>query len=107
VPSDGTGQPKKQLADIHGQVRAPLRRFRRADGGGGPPPDLVPFTTIAWRIGHLGALCLGGFAASAFGDAEPTPDSHDFSATAAGVRAFIDFNYAAWHDGLMTLDEAG
>ena len=32
-------------------------------GGGGPAPDPVPVTTIAWRLGHLGGMALGGFAA--------------------------------------------
>ena len=31
-------------------------------GGGGPAPDPVPVTTIAWRLGHLGGMAVGGFA---------------------------------------------
>jgi hypothetical protein len=77
------------------------------EGGGGPPPERVPFTTIAWRLGHIGALVLGGFAESAFGEGERAPDSWDFPPSAAGVKEFIDTNYAAWHDGMASLDQAG
>ncbi len=38
-------------------------------GGGGPAPDPVPVTTIAWRIGHLGGIAVGGFANRRFGAA--------------------------------------
>jgi DinB superfamily len=73
------------------------------DGGGGPPPNPVPFTTIAWQIGHLGAICLGGFA-GAIGDGElwPSPDSFEFSPDASGARAFLDSNSAAWRGGIAT-----
>lgn len=77
------------------------------EGGGGTPPDPVPFTTIAWRIGHLGGSCLGGFAMAAFGQGEPNPDSHEFPPTAAAVGAFLDWNYTAWRSGLAALDAAG
>lgn len=77
------------------------------EGGGGPPPEPAPFTTIAWRIGHLGAMCLGGFAEAAFGAGEPSPDSYEFSEDAAGVQGFLDSNYAAWRAGLARLDAAG
>src|ERR1700733_5794953 len=29
-------------------------------GGGGPAPDPAPVTTIAWRLGHLGGMAVGG-----------------------------------------------
>lgn len=74
------------------------------EGGGGPPPNPVPFTTIAWRIGHLGALCLGGFAKAAFGAGMPSPDSYEFSPDAAGVKDFLGSNYAEWREGLAGLD---
>lgn len=32
------------------------------DGGGGPAPDPAPVTTIAWRLGQLGGMAVGGFA---------------------------------------------
>ncbi|MGH9171906.1 MAG: DinB family protein [Acidimicrobiales bacterium] len=77
------------------------------DGGGPPPPDPVPFTTIAWRIGHIGGLVLGGFAKAAFGGGEPAPDSWDFPVAAAGVKEFLGSHYAAWRAGMASLDGAG
>ncbi len=75
------------------------------EGGGGPPPEPVPFTTIAWRIGHVAALAVGGFAEARFGSAEPAADTHGFPAHADEVPAFLDRNYRPWRDGLQGLDE--
>ncbi|HEV8063839.1 MAG TPA: DinB family protein [Acidimicrobiales bacterium] len=77
------------------------------DGGGGPPPDPVPFTTIAWRIGHIGGLCLGGFAESAFGEGEPPPEHWDYPPAADGVKSFLDVTYGAWRQGMAGLDDDG
>ncbi|HTS98053.1 MAG TPA: DinB family protein [Streptosporangiaceae bacterium] len=43
-------------------------------GGGGPAPDPVPVTTIAWRLGHLGGMAVGGFANRRFGDSTLTTE---------------------------------
>jgi hypothetical protein len=43
-------------------------------GGGGPAPDPAPVTTIAWRLGHLGGMAVGGSANRRFGDAKLTTD---------------------------------
>jgi hypothetical protein len=75
-------------------------------GGGGPAPDPVPITTIAWRIGHLGGMALGGFATARF-DANLTENAKEFPGTADGVKTFLEANYQAWRDALGGLDEAG
>jgi hypothetical protein len=77
------------------------------DGGGGPAPDPVPVATIAWRVGHLGGLALGGFANRRFGDGALTVEKLDFPATAAAVGAFLSEHYEAWREGLSGLDESG
>lgn len=75
-------------------------------GGGGPVPEPVPITTIAWRIGHVGAMALGGFAAMRFGT-QLTEDAKEFPATASRVTPFLEANYRAWREALGGLDEAG
>jgi hypothetical protein len=57
-------------------------------------------TTIAWRIGHLGGLALGGFANRRFGDGTLTPEGLDFPAQAAAVNDFVTEHYGAWREGL-------
>ena len=75
-------------------------------GGGGPAPDPVPVTTIAWRIGHLGGMGLGGFATIRF-DAPLTEVAKEFPGSADGVEPFLEANYRAWRNALGDLDEAG
>lgn len=88
-----------------------LRRSRdgrwRLDGGGGggPAPDPLPITSIAWRIGHLAGMALGGFADRRFGQGSLTPDTIDFPSRAEDVRGFLDANYQAWRSGLAGLPE--
>jgi DinB superfamily len=77
------------------------------DGGGGPAPDPVPVTTIAWRLGHLGGLALGGMANWRFGDGSLTVESIDFPGRATDVGAFLDGYYRTWRHGLVGLDDAG
>jgi hypothetical protein len=60
-------------------------------------------TTIAWRIGHLGGLAVGGFANSLFGDAKLTPDQIAFPPRGSEVPGFLDENYQAWRAGLVGL----
>jgi hypothetical protein len=72
-------------------------------GGGGPAPDPVPVTTIAWRIGHLGGLAVGGFANSRFSGGTLTAEQIDFPASAAAVPGFLDEQYQRWRAGLTGL----
>jgi len=73
------------------------------EGGGGPAPDPVPVTTIAWRLGHLGGMAVGGFASSRFGDGALTAERIDFPAGAAAVPGFLDEHYRNWRAGLAGL----
>jgi hypothetical protein len=76
-------------------------------GGGGPAPQPVPVATIAWRIGHLGGLALGGFANRRFGDGDLTVEKLGFPGTSASVGTFLAEHYDAWRGGLAGLDENG
>lgn len=72
-------------------------------GGGGPAPEPVPVTTIAWRLGHLGGMAVGGFANWRFADGKLTTAQIDFPPDAAGVQAFLDEHYQNWRAGLAGL----
>lgn len=72
-------------------------------GGGGPAPDPAPVTTIAWRLGHLGGMAVGGSANRRFGDGRLTADQIDFPARASAVPGFLDEHYQTWHAGLTGL----
>ncbi|UBU13756.1 DinB family protein [Nonomuraea gerenzanensis] len=72
-----------------------------------PPPDPEPFTTIAWRLGHVIVGVLAMRNASHFGR-EPT-DYHSFAyaGTAAEALAQLDTEYATWLAGVESLGEDG
>jgi hypothetical protein len=75
-------------------------------GGGGPAPDPAPVTTIAWRLGHLGGMAVGGFANRRFGDAQLTIEQIDFPPRASAVPGFLNEQYQAWRTGLTSLSPA-
>ena len=75
-------------------------------GGGGPAPDPAPLTTIAWRLGHLGGLGLGGFADRRFGPGTLTVERIDFPSKAAAVPGFLADQYQAWRAGMAGLSPA-
>jgi len=72
-----------------------------------PEPKPPPFTTIAWRMGHLAIGVFGMRAANHFGDGEVDYPSTDWPLTAEGGLALLDGWYAAWRDGVRGLDPAG
>ena len=76
-----------------------------------PEPDPPPFTTIAWRIGHMATGVLGARADNHFGDRagdfDRTHVAGGATATAADGLAALDAAYAAWHDGIKGLGETG
>jgi hypothetical protein len=72
-------------------------------GGGGPAPDPAPVTTIAWRVGHLGGMAVGGFADRLFGEGTLTVEQLDFPPHAAAVPGFLDEHYRNWRAGLAAL----
>ncbi|HEY6593363.1 MAG TPA: DinB family protein [Asanoa sp.] len=83
------------------------------DGGEGPEPSPPPFTTIAWRLVHIGV----GFATRAsafFGDSNVPADASMFDprrvpgslpGSAAEGLAFLDRVYAWWTDGIAALSD--
>jgi hypothetical protein len=77
------------------------------DGGGGPPPEPVPFTTVAWRIGHLGLLTLRGFTARLFGDeaVAGAPFGAPLPGDAGEVWPYLDAGYQAWRAGMASFGE--
>jgi hypothetical protein len=76
-----------------------------------PEPVPPPFTTIAWRIGHIAIGVFGGRAAHHFGDGDGDRDvtyaDVDWPLTAAGGLALLDHHHDAWIAGVSQLDAAG
>ncbi|WP_052847363.1 DinB family protein [Streptomyces avicenniae] len=66
-----------------------------------------PFTTVAWRLGHVIADVFAARNASHFGRAPVDRATFPFAATAAGALAQLDEEYATWTAGVESLDEAG
>ena len=82
-------------------------RWRIDGADGGPPSDPPPLTTIAWRIGHLAGVAMGGFANWLFEDGSLGVAAISFPGRAAEVPRFCQTNYRAWRDGIGSIDEAG
>ena len=76
------------------------------EGGGGPAPDPVPVTSIAWRLGHIGALTLRGFYVARFADGPPEPNPEDLPGRAADAAPFLERQYATWRGALADLGDA-
>ncbi|GAA2595596.1 DinB family protein [Dactylosporangium fulvum] len=72
-----------------------------------PVPDPAPFTTIAWRLGHVIVDVLAARNAAQFGRAPIDRRSFDYAATAAEALAQLDAEYATWTAGVESLGEAG
>jgi hypothetical protein len=70
-------------------------------------PDPPPFTTIAWRLSHIGAHCLGMRATNHFGDGPYSLDEVDWPATAEEGIAFVSDAYERWRTGVERLGAEG
>jgi hypothetical protein len=66
-------------------------------------PDPAPFTTIAWRICHIGRDVLAGFAGRLF-DADVST-SFLLPGSVDGVWTFLDDSYQAWREGIEAVSE--
>ncbi|ACZ00245.1 DinB family protein [Thermomonospora curvata] len=79
------------------------------DGGDGGPagaPVPPPFTTIAWRIGHIG-LSFIGFGDRLFADGRITLRDVEFAPTAPAALAWLEEVYRRhWRDDLAAMDAA-
>jgi hypothetical protein len=70
-------------------------------------PDPPPFTTIAWRLCHIGAHCLGMRATNHFGDATFRLEDVSWPATADAAIEFVSGAYARWKAGVEALGADG
>ena len=72
-----------------------------------PAPDPAPFTTIAWRLGHLVVDVLGARSASHFAGPAVDHRSHAHAATATQALAQLDEQYRTWTAGVAALGAEG
>jgi DinB superfamily len=72
-----------------------------------PEPQPAPFTTIAWRMGHIAIGVLGSRAANHFGDGGVDYPTTDWPLTAAGGLALLRGHYDAWLTGVRSLGDDG
>lgn len=78
-----------------------------------PPPDPAPFTTIGWRLCHIGVGCLANRSSVLFPDTVEAPiltRLHEgpvpFPVTADDAVAFLDRWWASWVAGLRAAGDA-
>ncbi|TYB40055.1 DinB family protein [Actinomadura chibensis] len=72
-----------------------------------PEPDPPPFTTIAWRLGHVIVGVLAMRNAAHFGRAPTDYTSFEYATTASAALAQLDAEYATWMTGVESLGESG
>ncbi|HKS45142.1 MAG TPA: DinB family protein [Amycolatopsis sp.] len=72
-----------------------------------PQPDPPPFTTIAWRLGHVIVGVLAVRNATHFGRAATDYQSFEYAPTAAAALTQLDTEYATWLAGVESLGETG
>ncbi|AHI01826.1 DinB family protein [Kutzneria viridogrisea] len=72
-----------------------------------PTPTPPPFTTIAWRLCHLGANVMGIRANQHFGDGALTIEGIRWPGRAKDAVDFVEQAYRDWTSGVAALDEAG
>lgn len=72
-----------------------------------PEPDPPPFTTIAWRLGHVVVGVLAMRNAAHFGRAPVDYISHEYAGTAEEALRQLDEEYAAWLGGVRALGDEG
>ena len=70
-----------------------------------PAPSPPPFTTIAWRLSHIG-LFLTTRANHHFGDRSATIEAIEWPGSAARAVEWIDGSYGAFREGVASLDDA-
>ena len=69
-----------------------------------PPPDPPPFTTIGWRVCHIGGPVLGWRAANHFGDGADIEGTEWPGTAADGIR-FVEDAYRAWLGGISAMSD--
>jgi hypothetical protein len=74
---------------------------------GFPEPVPSPFTTIAWRLGHVIVGVLAARNAAHFGAPEASYETWDYAGTADGALAQLESQLTVWIDGVRGLGQAG
>jgi hypothetical protein len=70
-----------------------------------PEPTPPPFTTLAWRMSHIGHV-LSERASHHFGDRSyPDRENIEWPGTARAALAFLGRAYKEWSDGVSALDD--
>ena len=72
-----------------------------------PEPDPAPFTTIAWRLGHVIVGVLAMRNAAHFGGPAVDYNTFAYAATATEALAQLDAEYDRWQEGVASLGEEG
>lgn len=72
-----------------------------------PPPEPPPFTSIAWRLGHVIVGVLAMRNASHFGRSATDYRSFEYAGTAQGALEQLDAEFATWIAGVESLGEEG
>ncbi|MEB3371152.1 DinB family protein [Saccharopolyspora mangrovi] len=73
---------------------------------GFPTPDPAPFTTIAWRLGHVIVGVLAARSAAHFGAPEATYESWEYAGDAATALDQLETQLDVWLTGVRGLSEA-
>jgi enamine deaminase RidA (YjgF/YER057c/UK114 family) len=71
-----------------------------------PTPEPAPFTTIAWRLGHVIVGVLAARNAAHFGAPPASYETWEYAPGAAAALEQLDTQLATWLAGLRTLDDA-
>ena len=72
-----------------------------------PEPDPAPFTTIAWRLGHVIVGVLAMRNAAHFARAPVDYATFSYSGTAAGALHQLEEELGWWLDGIRALGQEG
>jgi hypothetical protein len=75
------------------------------DSAPSPHPSPPPFTTIAWRLGHLAEM-MTLRADHTIGSHQLTRDRYQFSGDAAGAIEAFGASASAWREALVSADDA-
>ncbi|MFI6045053.1 DinB family protein [Nocardia sp. NPDC051321] len=71
-----------------------------------PTPDPAPFTTIAWRLGHVIVGVLAARNAAYFGTDAASYDTWEYAGCAATALHQLDTQVGTWLAGVRTLTDA-
>lgn len=72
-----------------------------------PEPAPAPFTTIAWRLGHVIVGVLAARNAAHFGAPAASYETWEYADSAAGARAQLETQLDIWLTGVRNLGQAG